>query len=77
MFELGTVGGVLANVMGGEIWGVEVFHVYDHHSQVKNRLFESILPSENKHKKRTSNARDSYKRPLLERIGTSKFRRQK
>lgn len=24
--------------MGGEIWGVEVFHAYDHHSQVKKSL---------------------------------------
>jgi hypothetical protein len=38
MFELGTVGGVLANGMGEEIWGVEVFHAYDHDSRVKMSL---------------------------------------
>ena len=38
MFELGTVGGVLANGMGGEIWGVEVSHAYDHHSRGKLSL---------------------------------------
>jgi hypothetical protein len=35
MFELGTVGSVLANEMGEEIWDVEVFHAYDHYSRTK------------------------------------------
>jgi len=38
MFELGTVGGVLANEMGEEIWGVEVFHAYDRYSRTKKSL---------------------------------------
>jgi hypothetical protein len=42
MFELGTAGDVLANEMGEEIWDVEVFHAYDHYSQNKNRLFQSL-----------------------------------
>lgn len=40
MFELGTVGGVLANEMGGEIWGVEVFHACDHYSRMEKGLIQ-------------------------------------
>ena len=38
MFELGTVGGVLANEMGEEIWDADVFQVCDHYSQEKKPL---------------------------------------
>ena len=38
MFELGTVGGVLPNEMGEEIWDVEVFQAYDRYSRMINSL---------------------------------------
>jgi len=38
MFELGTVGGVLANEMGEEIWDADVFQVCDHYSQDQKSL---------------------------------------
>ncbi len=43
MFELGTVGNVLANEMGEEIWGVEVFHAYDHYSQEEKPLISILI----------------------------------
>jgi hypothetical protein len=38
MFELGTVGGVLANEMGEQIWDAEVFQAYDHYSRTEKSL---------------------------------------
>jgi hypothetical protein len=34
---------VLANKMGEEIWGVEVFHTYDHYSQEKKPLISILI----------------------------------
>jgi hypothetical protein len=46
MFELGTVGGVLANEMGEEIWDVEVFQAYDRYSRtIKSLISIHTTPS--------------------------------